>query len=64
MSLDDGLPAKAIAREAQSAIDSAQSGRSGRDGPSRVELVILVTVQFAWVAALIYGVRRAIQVIG
>jgi len=64
MSLDDGLPANAIAREAQSAIDSTQSGRSGRDGPSRVELVVLVSVQFAWVAALIYGVHRAIQVIG
>lgn len=64
MSVDDGLPAKAIASETQSALEGTQSGRPSRGGPSRAGLVVLVVVQLAWVAALIYGLHRAIQIIG
>ena len=58
MSVDGGLPTKALARDAR----SRQEPR--RDGPSRAALVVLIAVQLAWVAALIYGVHRAIGIVG
>ena len=64
MSVDDGLPAKAIVSKTSSASEGTQSRRPSRDGPGRATLAALIAVQLAWVAALGYGVHRAVEVIG
>jgi hypothetical protein len=64
MSVDDGLPAKAIVSKTPSASEGTQSGRASRDGPGRATLAALIAVQLAWVAALAYGVHRAVELIG
>ena len=58
MSVDGGLPTKALVRDAH------DRPKAMRDGPSRAALVVLIAVQLAWVAALVYGVHRAIELIG
>ena len=58
MSVDGGLPTKALVRDAH------DPPKAMRDGPSRAALVVLIAVQLAWVAALVYGVHRAIELIG
>jgi hypothetical protein len=58
MSLDGGLPTKAPVG------DALDQPKQLRDGPVRAALVFLIAVQLAWVAALAYGMHRAVQLIG
>ena len=63
MSVDGGLPTKALVNDAPQALGRKQS-HPGRGGPGRAFLAVLIAVQLAWVAALVYGVHRGIEIIG
>lgn len=63
MSVDGGLPTKALVSDAPQALERKQS-HSGGGGPGRAFLAVLIAVQLAWLAALIYGVHRGIEIVG
>ena len=58
MSVDERLPTKALVR------DGRDRPKPVRDGPGRAAIVVLIAVQLAWVAGLVYGVHRAIEFVG
>ena len=65
MSVDDGLPAKAIVSKTSSASEGTPSRQSQSAMGQAVRPSLLSSrCSWHWVAALGYGVHRAVEVIG